>query len=264
MAVKISSNNHVRGNVVARRKTSKLTSKAVEVARIKATIIDLYKAGHSSDDACRMAGRSKNSWQYYRSTDAKFRDETDLIRAVRMGAKKASPINISFTEFSEKYLHSKVFWHQLQWIDLIEGREPRDLHHSQNYKQGDRDTIIINTPPGHAKSTTITMNYVTYRLVTNPNFRVVIISKTEKMAKKFLQGVKRRLTNVKFRELIADFAPSEGFEKSAEIWTDTMIYFGHGDSDQKEPNVEVLGIGNKIYGDRADLIIQDDVADLNI
>jgi len=239
-----------------------LTSKRVEVQRVKATIIDLYEKGHTSEDSCRMAGKSPNIWAYYRRTDPEFRDRTDLIHAQRIGAKKTRPENITFEEFSEKYLHSKLFRHQLQWIDLIEGREPRDLHPSQTYKKGDPDTIIVNTPPGHAKSTTITMNYVTYKIVTNPNFRVVLISKTEKMAKKFLQGIKRRLTNPKFKELIADFAPAEGFEKSAEIWTSTMIYFGHSDSDQKDPNIECLGIGQQIYGARADLIILDDVEDL--
>lgn len=210
-----------------------------------------------------MAGKQPAIWKYYRRTDKDFREKTDLILAQRRG-KKASGENrdITFEEFSEKYLHSKLFWHQLQWIDCIEGRRPRDLHPSQTYVQGDPDTIIINTPPGHAKSTTITMNYATYKIVTDPNFRLVIISKTEKMAKKFLQGIKRRLTNPKFKELIADFAPPEGFERSAEVWTSTMIYFGHSDSDQKDPNIEVLGIGQQIYGARADLIILDDVEDL--
>lgn len=259
------SGRQVSGQQVATKKRNevRLEGKQQELARVKATILDLYEQGHTAEDACRMAGKSAASWKYYRRTDKDFREKSDLILAQRKGRKATGELNdISFEEFSEKYLHSKLFRHQLQWIDLIEGREPRDLHPSQTYHQGDPDTIIINTPPGHAKSTTITMNYVTYKIVTNPNFRVVIISKTEKMAKKFLQGIKRRLTNPKFKELIADFAPSEGFEKSAEIWTSTMIYFGHSDSDQKDPNVEVLGIGQQIYGARADLIILDDVEDL--
>ena len=107
------------------------------------------------------------------------------------------------------------------------------------------------------------MDYVTFKIVTNPNFRVVIISKTETMAKKFLVGIKRRLTNPAFSKLQIDFAPANGFENSATAWTSKMIYFGHGDSDQKDPNVEVLGIGQQIYGARADLIILDDVEDLS-
>lgn len=251
-------------NAHHKRQSVELTSKQAEVARTKATILDLFAKGHSADDSCRLAGKSPNIWKYYRRTDKDFRDAVDLILAQRNGARKVKDGGtIPFEEFCPKYLGMQLFNHQLQWVDVIEGRDPRNLHPSQTWKPGDRDTIIINTPPGHAKSTTITMNYVTYKIVTDPNFRVVIISKTETMAKKFLQGIKRRLTSPQFKELIGDFAPPEGFEKSAEVWTSTMIYFGHGDSIEKDPNIQVLGIGQQIYGARADLIILDDVEDLN-
>lgn len=238
------------------------TTKRAEVARRKAEILKLYEEGHTVADACRLAGVGADSWKYYKRSDPEFKAQADLIAARRAGSKVSGDLNdISFEEFSEKYLNVKRFWHQLQWIDLIEGRLPRDLHPAQTYNPGDRDAIIINTPPGHAKSTTITMDYVTYKVCTNPNFRVVIISKTETMAKKFLQGIKRRLTNRQFAQLQIDFGPPEGFERASEVWSSKMIYFGHGDSDQKDPTIEVLGIGNQIYGARADLIILDDVAD---
>lgn len=240
----------------------KATSKRAEVARIKAEILKLREEGHTVEDACRLVGKSKEIWKYYKRSDPDFKERADLIEARQSGAKTDPDLrNIDFETFSEKYLNSKRFRHQLQWIDVLEGREPRDLHPGQTYIQGDPDTIIINTPPGHAKSTTITMDYVTYKIVTNPEFRVVVISKTEAMAKKFLHGIKRRLTNTAFSKLQIDFAPPEGFERSSEVWSSKMIYFGHNDSDQKDPTVEVLGIGNQIYGARADLIILDDVAD---
>jgi hypothetical protein len=244
-------------------KTVKAKSTRADVARTKAEILSLYEQGHTAADACRLVGKSAKIWPYYRRTDKQFKEAGDLITARKRG-KKATGANkdISFEEFSERYLHSKRFRHQLQWVDLIEGREPRDLHPNQVYMKGAADAIVVNTPPGHAKSTTLTMDYVTYKIVTDPTFRVVIISKTETMAKKFLVGIKRRLTNSKFKELIIDFAPPEGFEQSAEMWTAKMIYFGHSESDQKDPNVEVLGIGQQIYGARADLIILDDIEDV--
>lgn len=230
--------------------------------RQKAEILRLIEEGHTVADAARLVGKSAELVKYYKRVDPEFKEEFDLIRARQHGAKEVGENrDISFEEFSEKYLNVKRFWHQMQWIDVIEGREPRDLHPGQIYKPGDPDTIIINTPPGHAKSTTITMDYVTYKLCIDPRFRVVIISKTEAMAKKFLQGIKRRLTNRAYAKLQIDFAPPEGFERSAEVWSNKMIYFGHAEDDQKDPNVEVLGIGNQIYGARADLIILDDVAD---
>jgi len=242
----------------------KATAKRSEVARTKAKILAMREAGHTVEDSCRLAGKQPAIWKYYRETDAEFKEAADLILARIAGAKYDRRGEfISFEDFSEKYLNSRRFNHQMQWIDLIEGREPRNLHPAQVYKLGDPDTVIINTPPGHAKSTTITMDYVTYKIVTNPEFRVVIISKTERMAKKFLAGIKRRLTNKAFAKLQIDYGPAEGFEKAAEVWTANMIYFGNTDSDQKDPNIEVLGIGQQIYGARADLIILDDVQDLN-
>lgn len=254
------------GEKPGRAKTApkKATAKRAEVARTKAEILSLYEQGHTVADACRLAGKSAEIWDYYKRTDPEFRERSNLITAQRSG-KKVTGENrdISFEEFSEKYLKSRRFRHQMQWVDLIEGREPRDLHPGQVYMQGAPDAIVVNTPPGHAKSTTLTMDYVTYKIVTDPTFRVVIISKTETMAKKFLVGIKRRLTSARYRDLIVDFAPPEGFERSAEVWTSKMIYFGHSDSDQKDPNVEVLGIGQQIYGARADLIILDDIEDVS-
>lgn len=234
------------------------------MARTKAEILSLVEQGHTVEDSCRLAGKSFEIWRYYRKTDPEFKAAGDLLRARIDGAKVTDDNrNISFEEFSEKYLNSKRFNHQMQWIDVIEGREPRNLHPSQVYVKGDPDTVIINTPPGHAKSTTITMDYATYKIVTNPEFRIVIISKTERMARKFLAGIKRRLTSRAFAKLQIAYGPPEGFERAAEMWTANMIYFGHSDSDQKDPNIEVLGIGQQIYGARADLIILDDVQDLN-
>lgn len=245
--------------------TKKATAKRAEVARTKAKILELRELGHTVEDACRLAGKQPAIWKYYRNSDPDFAAQADLIYARQIGKKidRRDEEIPSFEEFSEVYLNSKRFRHQMQWIDLIEGREPRDLHPNQVYRPGDPDAVIINTPPGHAKSTTITMDYVTYKIVTDPTFRVVVISKTQTMAKKFLMGIKRRLTNRQFQKLQADWGPTDGYEKSAEVWTSTMIYFGHSDSDQKDPNVEVLGIGQQIYGARADLIILDDVQDLN-
>jgi hypothetical protein len=147
---------------------AKPTAKRAEVARVKAEILSLYEAGHSAEDACRMAGKQFPIWAYYKRTDSDFKQSVDLIQARRAGARTGGANrDITFEEFSEKYLNSKLFTHQLQWIDVIEGRAPRDLH-PQVYHPGDPDAVIINTPPGHAKSTTITMNYVTYKIVTNP------------------------------------------------------------------------------------------------
>ena len=113
----------------------------------------------------------------------------------------------------------------------------------------------------NAKTTTITIDYVTYRICLNPNIRVIVVSKTQAMAKKFLYAIKKRLTDRQFAHLQAVFAPEGGFKGTGE-WSQNRIYVGHADSGEKDPTVEALGIGGQIYGVRADLIILDDVADV--
>lgn len=237
-------------------------SKDTKLYRRKERMLALYTQGYSVRDLCQMVGVSEATWKYYKATDEWFKAETQMVTDRRGRAKQQLPADISFEDFSIKYLKQKLFRHQLQWVDLIEGREPRDVHPSQRYEKGDPDFIVVNTPPGHGKSTTLTMNYVAYKIVTQPAFRVVIVSKTETMAKKFLQGVKRRLTSLYYRELIRDYAPVEGFEAAADMWSNSMIYLPHDEGGEKDPTVQALGIGQQIYGARADLIILDDCEDL--
>lgn len=182
---------------------------------------------------------------------------------------------ISFEQFSKKYLDTTLFAHHKQWIDLIEGLEPLCIqcdngkqtlpcptHHAQTYVKGSPDFLMINTPPEHAKSTTITVNYVTYRICQDPNIRVILVSQTQEMAKRFLRGIKDRLagTNPAYRKLQIDFAPDGGFDKNSAAWTSDSIYVSSSsrDSGEPSPTVIALGLGGQIYGARADLIIFDD------
>jgi hypothetical protein len=114
-------------------------------------------------------------------------------------------------------------------------------------------------PPEHAKSTVITTNYVVYKIVTNPNARVIIVSKTQGMARKFLGAIKTRLSHPAFTKLQVAFGPNGGYKADSTQWSADMIYLGTGrDSGEKDPTVQALGMGSQIYGARADLIIIDD------
>jgi hypothetical protein len=128
------------------------------------------------------------------------------------------------------------------------------------YEPGDPKRVLINVPPEHAKSTTITTNYALYTIVTNPNARVIIVSKTQGMARKFLGAIKTRLSHPAYMKLQTAFGPNGGYKADATQWSADMIYLGTGrDSGEKDPTVQALGFGSQIYGARADLIILDDV-----
>lgn len=231
----------------------------------KATIVRYLKNGKSIKEACLDLSITEAQYKYMRKSDPSFREETDRLRLMAQsgGVSEDNRTNIApFDEWCEEYLDTKLFSHHMQWVDLLEGRHPRDLHENQNYIPGQPEFLLINTPPEHAKSTTITMNYVTYRICQDPNIRVIIVSQTQEMAKRFLRGIKDRLAsdNKNYQKLQVDFAPEGGFDAGSASWTADSIYISSSarESGEKDPTVQALGIQGHIYGSRADLIILDD------
>ena len=233
-------------------------------AQIKRKLLDLIAQGYTVEAACRSVNRSAKTYEAYRASDPEFRDNVDHIRALRASV-NTSKATGSFADWSKKYLGAHVFAHQQQWIDLLEGRPPSNLHPAQTYEPGRRELLIVNTPPEHAKSTTITAHYALYRICQDPNVRIIIVSKTKEMAKKFVYQIKNRLTHPAYRQLQMDFGPPGGFQAGADSWTADMIYLGADsrDSGEKDPTLLALGIGGQIYGARADLIIVDDAVTLS-
>ena len=249
-----------RGGIARKRKEVQSDSKLR-----KQTFVNYLKNGRSIKEALKDMGLTEAQYKYLRQSDADFRAEMDRLRLMKSGdfnADKNREEIKPFPDWCEEYLDTKLFNHHLQWIDVLEGREPRNLHPNQMYIKGEPEFLLINTPPEHAKSTTITMNYVTYRICQDPNIRIIIVSQTQEMAKRFLRGIKDRLAsdNKNYQRLQIDFAPEGGFDAGAASWTQDSIYISSSsrDSGEKDPTVQALGIGGHIYGSRADLIILDD------
>ena len=244
----------------------KRTTSASHVSdAVKKQIIDFLMQGYSVQKACDAVGRSIKTYEYYRKTDPDFALAIDKIRSMTARGEMGGPTQEvpPFPEFSKKYLGTEVFTHQRHWIDLLEGRVPQDVHPSIIYEPGAPDLLIVNTPPEHAKSTTITVNYAVYRICQNPNIRIMIVSKTQAMAQKFLLSIKNRLTHPKYQDLHLAFGPAGGFEKNSDSWKQDLIYLSADarDSGEKDPTVQAIGIRGHIYGSRADLIIMDDCVD---
>ena len=171
---------------------------------------------------------------------------------------------LPFDEFSKKYLNAQVFPHTQNVVDLIEKRTPGWLHPAMTYIEGNKNLIIVNMPPEHAKTMSFTINYSVWQTVHNPNIMGLIISKTRDMAMKMLYAVKARLTEPTFMDLIEDYAPPGGFDGGSAKWTQDTIYLNPEirDSGEKDPSWQALGIGGALYGARADVIIIDDPIDL--
>lgn len=218
------------------------------------------KSGLTVKRAAEAAGRQETTYHYYRRTDPNFRTMADAVLQARAEGYKPGEKQVpDFPEFCEQYLGMKLYRHQLQWYDLLEGREPRDLRSNQRFEPADPDMILVNTPPDHAKSTTLTVSYVVWRICQDPNIRILLVSKNQDMAKKFLVSIKDRLAESEtFSDLQADFGPPGGFADGATVWSADKIYVQGRDSGEKDPTVQALGLRGHIYGSRADLVIMDD------
>ena len=225
-------------------------------------VLELLAQGSTVVDAMKAVGRNDVTFRQWSMANPDFKDKADKARLSGKGVKSdlANLKDISFEDFSEQFLDTKLFNHHLSWIDLIEGREPRFIHPAMTYEQAATNRVLINVPPEHAKSTVLTINYVTYRLAVDPNVRIIIVSKTQGMARKFLSAIKTRLSHPNWTKLQVSFGPNGGYKADSPTWSADMIYLGAGrDSGEKDPTVQALGFGSQIYGARADLIILDDV-----
>jgi len=225
-------------------------------------VLELLAQGSTVVDAMKAVGRNDVTFRQWSMADPDFKDKADKARLSGKGVKSdlANLKDITFEDFSEQFLETKLFDHHLSWIDLIEGKEPRFLHPAMTYEKAATNRVLINVPPEHAKSTVLTINYVTYRLAVDPNVRIIIVSKTQGMARKFLSAIKTRLSHPNWTKLQVSFGPNGGYKADSPTWSADMIYLGAGrDSGEKDPTVQALGFGSQIYGARADLIILDDV-----
>jgi hypothetical protein len=233
----------------------------------KRLILGCVAEGMTIEQACASAGKSIKTYEYYRRTDKIF---TDKVDRTRLGLKDKSFASsdvhdLTFAEFRQKYLHSRTFPHQQNLIDVIEGREPGWLHPSMKYEKGlANNRILLNIPPNHAKSMTVTIDYVTWQVCQNPNFRVLIVSQTQQLAADFLYAIKQRLTHPNYEALQQAYAAGVGFNSKTASWQATRVTFGDElrESSEKDPNIEAVGIGGQIYGKRADMIIVDDAVTL--
>jgi hypothetical protein len=229
----------------------------------KRVILSGVAEGLTIEAATAAAGKSYN----YRRTDKNFCDKIDRTRLGLKDKNYASSDvhDLTFAEFRSRYLHSQTFAHQQNLIDVIEGREPSWLHPSMKYEPGlASNRILVNIPPNHAKSMTVTIDYVTWQVCQNPNFRVLIVSQTQQLAADFLYAIKQRLTHPNYEALQQAYAAGVGFNSKTASWQATRVTFGDElrESSEKDPNIEAVGIGGQIYGKRADMIIVDDAVTL--
>ena len=142
-----------------------MAEKSSEIA--KRVILQAVANGSTVEQATASAGKSMKTYEYYRRTDKSFADKMDRTRLGLKDKQYASADvhDTDFAEFRKRFLHQHTFGHQQNLVDVIEGKAPSWLHPSMKYEKGTADNrILINIPPNHAKSITITVDYVTWKV----------------------------------------------------------------------------------------------------
>lgn len=240
------------------------TGKDIPKAEAQAKVIDLIQQGYQVKDAVQAVGRTEETYRDWRKKDPEFKASIDSIRSARTEEKQfGRPEVPDFDVFCRDWLGQPLFPHQLRMWDVIEGRPPRDMHDSMDYKAGYKNRVLINVPPEHGKSTTFTVNYVVWKIHKSPDVRIVIVSKSAPLAKDFLYEIKLKLTSRVYQDMHNRFAPEGGWKDPDGSWSTDRIYVqGKNDAGvQKDPTVQAMGLRGQIYGHRADLVILDDIVD---
>jgi hypothetical protein len=236
--------------------------KTISLKDAKKLVLSALADGRKVKDAMADVDRSYETYRDWKKNDPEFSAQAKRARGV-VPAGDAADLP-PFDVFAGKYLRQALPEHQLRAYDVVMGMHPRNLEPCMRYDAGEEPGrfMIINFPPNHGKSTTWTINYVTWRIIQNPNIRVLVISKTLDLAKKFVSAIKFQLTSEVFGELRSAFDPPGGWQDEKLPWREQMIYVRGRDNAEKDPTLQGLGIGSQIYGTRADLIIVDDAEDL--
>ena len=220
--------------------------------------------GLKVEDAMGKVGRTRKTYENWRGNGAtEFAKKADAAkeRARKGGEASRDPdiYSLSFAEWRLRFLGRHTYPHMQNLVDVLEGRDPSWLHEAMDWVPAKGNhRAVVNVPPYHAKSQTITVDWVLYKLCMNPSLRFIIVSKKQTFARKFLGQIKHRMESPLYAELQAAYAPGETGFKSPRGWSADSIYLAGNEADEKDPNVEAVGMGGQIYGSRADYIILDD------
>lgn len=155
-------------NVNRARGSNSGKSHKLSVPKAQERVLQALKDGLTVVDAMKLVDRQASTYTSWRKESPEFRAKVDAIReqasaARRRGGEVAAVPD--FEEFSATYLGQPVPLHHLRTLDMLRGKEPRELHPSMTYNKGRANYVIVNYPPDHAKSTTFSVNYPTWQII---------------------------------------------------------------------------------------------------
>jgi hypothetical protein len=217
--------------------------------------VALTEEGKSLDEACAAVGVVRNTYARWRERFPDFAARVDVARA---GHKDVTHIDYrgNFTSFRKRYLKMDTTWFQHQFVTALEECPPGEI-------------IMVLWPPEHGKTTTIE-DFVNYRLGIDPNSRITVVSERQAHAKRIVRRVRRRMEmDGPTRDYVRKFGPFEvprdDKHRSKQPWTDEHLDVWKRSVehfDERDYNLQAVGLGTTIQGVRADWMIFDDIQGL--
>lgn len=112
---------------------------------------------------------------------------------------------------------------------------------------------LIVQPRGSFKSSVASIAYPIWRLINNPELRILIDSELYQNSKNFLREIKGHLESPKMITLFGEF-------KGEKDWTEKTITISQRTKNIKEASITCSGIGAEKTGQHYDIVIMDDLS----
>jgi hypothetical protein len=124
-------------------------------------------------------------------------------------------------------------------------------------RRDNNDRSLILAPRGAGKSSIVSIVFVLWLLLNNPDLRILIVSNSQSQATGFLREIKQHCEqNRKLSFLFGNMIGNK--------WSEIEINLGTKKTVSKEANVSAYGIFGALIGKHFDVIIMDDIVDQEI
>lgn len=153
----------------------------------------------------------------------------------------------------EKQLYLNSFYHFSKYCLGYKEMVPHLHGRMCAVLQNDTPNKLICVPRGTFKSSIASVAYPIWKLLHNPNLRIMIDSQLYTNATNYLREIRGHYEgNEKFRAMFGDWM--------GPVWNDSEIIISNRKSIKKEPSIVASGIGAQKTGQHYDLIIGDDLS----